>query len=117
MNYQNNGGVWKAYASRAYDVANPRIDNYIEVNIPEYMPTVPQDNEYTNIAVRTGYFVNTNYPNTTATIKSTHYIKLPLLAGTTCPIYLEQGAPFLLFTPTEKPEEGYLLYIGTKEGS
>lgn len=111
MDYSTNGGVWKVYAARDYDEKNPRMDNYVEVNIPDYMPTIPQDGEFTNISVRSGYFVNSNFPNAAGTIKSVHGIKLPLLKGTRCPIYFDKGTMFLLFTPTTKIEEGYLLYI------
>lgn len=115
MDYSTNGGVWKVYASRDYDEKTPRMTNFVEVNIPEYMPTIPQDGEYTNVSIRSNYFVNKNYPNATGTIKSVHSISLPLLKGTTCPVYFLKGARFLLYTPTTKIEEGFLLYIG--EGS
>lgn len=110
-NYSNSGVVWKVYAARDYDNKSPRMDNYVEVNLPEHTPTIPMDGQYTNIALSYGYFVNKNYPNTTSVVRSVHYFKLPLLQGTTCPIYFKKGTPFLLFTPTTKMEEGYLLYI------
>lgn len=110
-NYDTSGVVWKVYAARDYDYKNPRTDNYVEVNLPEHTPTVPMDGQYTDVAIQTGYFVNSNYPNAAGTVKSVHYFKLPLLKGTTCPVYFEKGTPFLLFTPTTKMEEGYLLYI------
>lgn len=105
------GTVWKVYAARDYDIKTPRTENYVEVNLPEHTPTVPMDSKYTNISLQYGYFVNKNFPNTTGTVKLMHYYKLPLLHGTICPIYFKKGTPFLLFTPTTKMEEGYLLYI------
>ena len=110
-NYDTSGVVWKVYAARDYDIKNPRTDNYVEVNLPEHTPTVPMDGQYTNISIQTGFFVNNNYPNAAGVVKAVHYFKLPLLRGTTCPIYFAKGTPFLLFTPTTKMEEGYLLYI------
>lgn len=115
MNYTTNGGVWKVYASRDYTPSNPRTTNRVEVNLPDYMPTVPQDGNYTNISVQTGYFVNNNYPNATGTVKSVHYMALPLLKGTVCPTLFSKGTVFLLFTPTTKIEEGYLLYVGEED--
>lgn len=113
-NYDTSGTVWKVYAARDYNNKSPRMDEYIEVNLPEHTPTVPMDSGYTNISIGGGYFVNTNYPNTTGIIKSMHYYRLPLLRGTTCPIFFKKGTPFLLFTPTAKMEEGYLIYISNQ---
>jgi hypothetical protein len=107
----NTKQVMKVYAARKYDAANPRLTNYVQVNVPEYTPTVPQDDSYEQISLSGSYFANTNFPVTTGTVKMTHCLELPLLRGTTCPVYLEKGTPFLLFTPTTKIEEGYLLYI------
>ena len=115
MNYETNGGVWKVYASRDYDLTTRRVDEYVEVNLPEYMPTIPQDGNYTNYAITTGYFVNENYPNAAGVVKSVHYIKLPILRGTICPVIFPKGSVFLLFTPTDKIEEGYLVYVGPGE--
>ena len=33
--------MW-AYAARNYTVENPRTTKYVEVNIPEALPTIPQ---------------------------------------------------------------------------
>lgn len=107
-----NNTVWKAYAARDYTPTDPRLDQYIEVNLPEYMPTLPQDGNHTNFSLQSGYFVNTNYPNVTGTVKTVHYMKLPLLQGTLCPRLFSKGSVFLLFTPTSKVEEGYLIYAG-----
>lgn len=103
--------VTKVYAARDYDVERPRTDRFVEVNTPEYAPTIPKDDQYELVSIGGSYFVNTNYPITSGVVKMTHYLKLPLLRGTTCPVYFKKGTPFLLFTPTTKLEEGYLLYI------
>jgi hypothetical protein len=103
--------VMKVYAARNYDIANPRLTNYVQVNVPEYTPTVPQDDSYEQISLSGSYFVNTNFPVTTGTITMSHCLELPLLGGSNCPVYFDKGTPFLLFTPTTKIEEGYLLYI------
>lgn len=111
MDYNKNGGIWKAYAARDYTPDKPRTSPYIEVNIPEYMPTIPQDGSYTNIALTNSYFVNDNYPNTTGIVKASHFIALPLMYGTFCPVYFKKGTQFLLIVSTNKMEEGRLVYL------
>lgn len=103
--------VTKVYAARDYNADRPRVDRFIEINIPEYAPTIPKDDKYEMVSISGSYFYNSNYPITSGAIKMAHCLKLPLLRGTTCPIYFEKGTPFLLFTPTTKLEEGFLLYI------
>lgn len=108
---QLGGGIWKAYASRDYTPESPRLSRYVEVNVPDYMPTIPQDGSYTNIALKNSYFVNNNYPNTTGIVRASHYITLPLALGTSCPIYFKKGTQFLLINPTHKIEECALIYM------
>lgn len=103
--------VMKVYAARDYDLKNPRLTKYVEVNLPEYTPTIPRDNQFENIGLSGNFFVNQNFPVNDATIKSTHFLSLPLLGGTDCPVYFKKDTPFLLFTPTSRMEDGYLLYI------
>lgn len=103
--------VWKVYAARDYDNKNPRLENFVEINTPDHVPTVPMDNAYTNIQLSKNYFANSNYPIVTGVVQASHYFKLPLMKGCRCPIYFKKGTPFLLFTPTAKMEEGYLIYI------
>lgn len=107
----NTKQVMKVYAARAYTAEKPRMTNSVLVNIPEYTPTVPKDDQCERIGLSGGYFANQNFPITTGTVKMAHCIELPLLQGTRCPVYMEKGTPFLLFTPSTKIEEGYLLYI------
>ena len=99
--------VMKVFAARAYTFLNPRETNYVDVNIPEVLPTVPQDNQSSVIAIANGYTANSNYP----VGRTSHSLSLPLLRGTTCPVIFRKSTPFLLFSPTGKYEEGYLLYI------
>lgn len=103
--------VMKVYAARDYDFKRPRLTNFVEINIPEYVPTIPRDDKFEQVGVNGGYCVNSNFPNTTGVVKMTHYISLPLLRGTTCPVYFKKDTPFILFTPTSRIEDGYLLYI------
>lgn len=107
----NSKQVMKVYTACAYNAENPRLTNTVLVNIPEYTPTVPQDDQYEQVGLSGDYFANQNFPVTTGIIKMSHCLELPLLRGTTCPVYMEKGTAFLLFTPTTKIEEGYLLYI------
>lgn len=103
--------VMKAYAARAYTIINPRTTKYVEVNVPEYTPTLPKDNQNVNVSISGSYFVNTNYPITQGVVTTTHALSLPILSATTCPYTFPKGTQFLLLVPTKKIEEGYLLYI------
>lgn len=103
--------VMKVYTAKAYTPANPRTTPYVQINIPEYVPTIPQDGESESIGLSNGFFANSNFQITTGIVQLPHYLELPLLSGTTCPAYMKKGTPFLLFTPTTKLEEGYLMYI------
>lgn len=103
--------VMTVYAARNYDYKNPRLTNYIEVNIPEYTPTIPRDDRFETIGISTSYCVNQNFPKSDSSVRIVHFIKLPLLRGTTCPTYFNKDTPFLLLCPTGRIEEGYLIYI------
>lgn len=107
--------VMKVYAARDYKDIKRRVDNMIQVNLPEYFPTVPKDDKYTELAINPDYFVNKNFPVTTNVVKSPHYLILPLLPGTTAPVRFNKGAEFMLFYPTGKIEEGYLLFMKDKD--
>ena len=103
--------VMKVYTAKAYTKKEPRLTNEVEINAPEYVPTVPKDDKKESIAMTPNYFENTNYPITTRVATLSHSMKLPLLRGTTCPIYMKKGTPLFLYMPTAKIEEGYLLYV------
>ncbi|WP_300943391.1 hypothetical protein [uncultured Duncaniella sp.] len=104
----------KVYAARDYVDDTARWNNTVEVNIPEYMPTVPQDDKSNDIIIESGYFLNSNYPVTQDLITAKHYLTLPLLAGTYAPVRFHKGAEFVLHYPTGKVEEGYLIFIKDK---
>lgn len=103
--------VMKVYAAKKYDAKNPRIDNYVEVNIPEYVPTIPMDDSVEQIGLNLGMVVNTNWPRTATIVKMSHSLRLPLLRGTTCPVYFEKGTPFLLLNPNDDISNSFLIYI------
>ena len=105
----------KVYAARDYIDVVRRIDNYVQVNVPEYMPTTPQDDKYSEIAIQSDYFANTNYPVTQDIVKAVHYLTLPIMHGTYAPIRFRKGAEFLLVYPTGKVEEGYLIFLRDKK--
>lgn len=105
----------KVYAARDYIDVDRRIDNYVQVNVPEYLPTTPQDDQYTDIVIESGYFANSNYPVTQDVVKSVHYLTLPIMKGTYAPVRFKKGAEFLLIYPTGKVEEGFLIFIADKE--
>ena len=44
----------KVYAARDYVDDTARWNNTVEVNIPEYMPTVPQDDKSNDIIIESG---------------------------------------------------------------
>lgn len=108
---QSGKQVMKVYAARDYDAARPRLTNYVEINLPEYTPTIPKDDQYEQISISSGYCLNQNFPINGETVKLSHSITLPLLRGTTCPVYFPKNTAFILFTPTTRLEDGYLLYI------
>ena len=103
--------VMKVYAARDYDVKRPRLTNYVEINLPEYVPTIPKDDQFEQLGISGGYCLNQNFPSTGSTVKLTHCISLPLMRGTTCPVYFPKNTAFLLFTPTSRLEDGFLMYI------
>jgi len=103
--------VMKVYAARDYDLKHPRLTNYVDINIPEYTPTIPRDDKFEMIGISSNYCANSNFPINDTSVEVTHYITLPLLRGTQCPVYFNKDTPFLLFTPTGRLEEGYLLYM------
>ena len=107
--------MMKVYAARDYLDITSRHDTYVQVNVPEYLPTVPQDDKYTSITISPDYFANKNFPVTANVIKSVHYLTLPLLTGVRTPVRFNKGAEFLLIFPTGKVEEGYLVFIKDKE--
>ena len=106
-----NRALMKVYAARDYIDDKCRLNNTVDVNIPEYIPTAPQNSEYTNLAVTGQYFVNKNYPVTQSVIQSRHSMMLPLMQGTYCPHVFNKGTSFLLVYPTGKIEEGKLIYM------
>ena len=105
----------KVYASRDYKDDKYRNTNYVAVNLPEYLPTTPQNDEYTEEVVPANYFANSNFPVTQDVVKSTNDITMPLLHGTNCPVRFNKGAEFLLVYPSGKIEDGYLIFIRDNE--
>lgn len=103
--------IMQVYAAKAYTSSSPRKTAYIEVNIPEYLPTLPKDDKITNLTAPASYFVNTNYPKTKGNIKTSHSVALPLARGSSCPTIFKKGTAFILMCPSPKIEEGYLFYI------
>lgn len=103
--------VTKVYSAKSYTPESPRTGRYVAINCPEYLPTVPQDDKQTETLLAQSYFLNQNFPATQVTVTQSHYIELPLLQGSRCPAIFPKGTQFLLLCPTEKIEEGYLLYI------
>lgn len=107
----SNKQIMKVFAAREYDLSHPRLTNYVEVNIPEYTPTIPRDANRETFALTPRYCVNTNFPVNSNAITIAHYVKLPLVKGSHCPVYFKKDTPFLLLSPSGRIEDGYLLYI------
>lgn len=103
--------ISKVYAARAYTPSNPRLDRYVDVNAPDHLPTIPKDDQETMMTLSTSYFGNENFPVNQTIVTNTHHLSLPLVQGTRCPAIFPKGTPFLLICPTEKLEEGYLIYL------
>ena len=104
-------GMMKVYAARDYVDNNYRRTNYVEVNLPEFMPTTPLDNAVVDLNLDQNYFCNKNFPKTEDSIKISHYLTLPLHQGTNTPVRFHKGAEFLLLYPTGKIEDGFMIYL------
>lgn len=105
----------KVYAARAYTPEKPRTTKFVEINDPHHLPTIPKDDKKTETILSSDYFINENFPVTQKVVTNMHYLSLPLLEGTPCPAIFPKGTIFLLICPTEKLEEGFLLYISDTE--
>lgn len=108
-------GEMKVYVARDYIDDKYRKTNKVQVNLPEYLPTVPMDDQFTETVVEQGYFVNTNYPVTQEVIRSVHCLDLPIEKGSYAPIRMRKGTEFMLLYATGKIEEGTLIFIRHKE--
>lgn len=105
-------GMMKVYASHAYTAGSPRTTDYVDVNIPEYAPTIPQDESYSLVNSSSQYFTNTNYGSkSSGSVELAHHISIKLARGTCCPTVFPKGTEFLLFYPSGKIEEGVLIYL------
>jgi len=102
--------VMQVYSARGYTSKDPRKSNIIPVNVPEYLPTVPQDNKYTYLNLPGNYFANKNFPISRGSIKLSHSVNLPLMSGNNCPTIFDKGTKFTLLIPNYKIETGYLIY-------
>ena len=103
--------MMQAYAARDYIDDRCRTTNYVEVNVPEYTPTLPQNAEFENLVLQGGYFVNSNFPVTQSVIKAKNFLTLPIMKGQKCPTTFRKGTIFLLFYPTGKIEEGRVMFM------
>lgn len=115
-----NKQVMKVYAAKTYRNLEWKQDEetgelpdtiYITVNIPEFTPTVPNDDSYEQIGLSGSFFENKNFPTTGGAVQLSHYITLPIVRGSRVPPTINYGEPLLLCMPTNKIEEGYLIYI------
>lgn len=104
-------GMMQVYAARDYFGARQRSTDFVEVNFPEYVPTVPQNDKTSKIVLIPNYFVNDNFPSCQGTITANNFLTLPLAGGTTCPTEFPKGTKFLLLYPTGKLEEGFLIFL------
>ncbi len=103
--------VMLVYAARDYTPARPRVTNTVQINIPEFSPTIPKDEYYEMVGLNGSFFANKNFPVTMPSVKLAHCLELPLARGTTCPVYFKKDTQFFLICPTLKIEEGRLIYI------
>lgn len=104
-------GMMKVYASHAYTEASPRKTDYVDVNIPEFAPTVPQDDQQSYVSSSNSYFTNSNFNGSASMTQMAHQISIKLARGTCCPTVFPKGTEFLLMFPTGKIEEGVLIYM------
>lgn len=112
-----NKQVMKVYAAQTYTelYTTKHYDHIttikIKINLPEYSPTTPKGSGTEQIGLSGNLFKNNNFPKTGGTVKMNHCLELPLLRGSDFPKTINMGDALLLIMPTNKPEEGYLIYI------
>ena len=103
----------KVYAARDYIDDKYRRDNFVEVNLPEYVPTTPKDDETVEMELPKAedYYLNDNFPQLEEKIEFQHCLALPIYKGSWAPVRFNKGAEFLLIYPTGKIEAGFLFFI------
>ena len=105
-----NKQILKVYAARTYDEYYPCY-GYVEVNVPEYLPSTPQNNGTEQFGLNRRLFANTNYPSISKSVNISHSLNLKILKGTSYSRYFPKGTEFLLLTPSGEIEDGYLMMI------
>lgn len=105
-----NKQILKVYAARTYDKYNPCY-GYVEINVPEYLPSTPKNNGSERFGLNKNLFANKNYPATSKYVTISHSINLKILKGTSYSRYFSKGTQFLLLTPSGEIEDGYLIQI------
>lgn len=105
-----NKQILKVYAARTYDRWHPCVGN-VEINVPEYLPSTPQDISTEQYGLNKRLFANINYPIISRTVSISHSINLRILKGTAYSRYFPKGTEFLLLTPSGEIEDGYLIMV------
>ena len=105
-----NKQILKVYAARTYNKWHP-CTGYVEINVPEYLPSTPQNNGTEQFGLNKRLFANTNYPAISKAVNISHSITLKILQGTEYSRYFSKGTEFLLLTPSGEIEDGYLIMI------
>lgn len=105
-----NKQILKVYSARTYNEYYP-CNGYVEVNVPEYLPSTPQDMGTEQFGLNKRLFANENYPAISRSVNISHSINLKILRGTSYSRYFSKGTEFLLLTPSGEIEDGYLIMI------
>ena len=79
--------------------------------IEDFFYCMEKLDSYEQLGLSGSFFENQNFPSTAGTVKMNHCLTLPLLRGSRNPPDIPYGTPLLLLMPTNKIEEGYLIYI------
>lgn len=91
----------------------------LKVNIPELFPTLLKDDKDSTLTIQNGYFLNTNYPPTSSTIKISNYltmnigykIKYEEITQEPERLKVTKGQPFIMLSPTRRLEDSVLINI------
>lgn len=104
----------KVYSSKEYkkEPGNGyRIPNVIEINSPEVLPTLTQNDGKIDITLQGNYFRNKNYPIGASAVSSHNSFSVKFLRGSKIPSYIPKRMPFLLLSHTDHIEDAYIIMI------
>lgn len=102
----------KVYSAKEYKRTNEnnyRIPEYIEINSPEVLPTLNQNDGKFDITIHGNYFKNKNYPIGSSVVSSHNSFLVKFMRGTKIPTYIPKRMPLLLVSHTDKIEDAFVI--------